>query len=86
MADYRADRQLRRAVERSFEIAGEALSQLRKIDEASADRISESRKIIAFRNLLIHGYGAIDDEKTWDIIDQDLPTLLAELGTILKRP
>ncbi len=86
MADYRADRQLRRAVERSFKIVGEALSQLRKIDEASADRISEARKIVAFRNVLIHGYGAIDDEKTWDIIERDLPILLQELGAILKQP
>jgi uncharacterized protein with HEPN domain len=47
--DYRADKQLRRAVERSFEIVGEALSQLRKLDPHSAAHFSESRKIIGFR-------------------------------------
>jgi hypothetical protein len=44
--DYRADKQLRRAVERSFEIIGEALSQLRKIEPQSAALFSESRKIL----------------------------------------
>ena len=81
--DYRADKQLRRAVERSFEIVGEALSQLRKLDPASAAHFSESRKIIGFRNVLIHGYGAIDDGKTWDIVQRDLPVLRSELKQLL---
>ena len=51
---------LRAAVEREFEIVGEALSQLAQLDPAVADRISDYRRIIAFRNLLIHGYGQID--------------------------
>ena len=81
--DYRADKLLRRGVERSFEIIGEALSQLRKRDEPLADRISESRKIVAFRNILIHSYGAIDDGKTWDIVQSDLPVLRRELDSLL---
>jgi uncharacterized protein with HEPN domain len=80
---YRVDKQLRRAVERSFEIIGEALTQLRKLDQPTADRISESRKIISFRNILIHNYGAIDDDKTWDIVQNDLPVLRGELDALL---
>lgn len=81
--DFRADKQLRRAVERSFEITGEALSQLRKLDEPLATGISEFRKIIGFRNVLIHGYGAIDDDKTWDIVQHDLPVLSREVRQLL---
>jgi uncharacterized protein with HEPN domain len=33
---FQQDKQLRRAIERCFEIVGEALSQLRKIDPATA--------------------------------------------------
>jgi len=80
---YLASRQLRWSVERGFEIIGEALSQLRKRDALLAERISEFRKIISFRNVLIHGYGAINHETTWDIIQQDLPVLLHDLETLM---
>ena len=53
--DYLADRMLRSAVERQFEIIGEALSQLAKTDPDLAARISDVRRIIDFRNVLIHG-------------------------------
>ncbi len=53
---YRADRMLRHAVERNFEIIGEAVSRLARTDPDIAARIGEHPQIIAFRNLLIHGY------------------------------
>jgi uncharacterized protein with HEPN domain len=34
--------------------------------------------------VLIHGYGAIDDGKTWDIVRRDLPILRAELKLLLS--
>ncbi|MGH9077244.1 MAG: HepT-like ribonuclease domain-containing protein [Acidimicrobiales bacterium] len=54
--DYEADVMLRSAVERQFEIIGEALSQLsRDAPEISRD-ISDVSRIVAFRNVLIHAY------------------------------
>jgi uncharacterized protein with HEPN domain len=38
------------AVERKFEIIGEALSQIAKLDPALAHRIPDIREIVAFRN------------------------------------
>jgi len=52
VADYRSDRLLRSAVERQFEIIGEALNQLCKIEPAWAERIPDLPQIVAFRNLL----------------------------------
>ena len=51
---YLQDEILRAAVEREFEIIGEALNRLRKIDIALAEQIPEHRRVIAFRNLLAH--------------------------------
>lgn len=83
---YRTDDMLRSAVERQFEIIGEALSQLSRIDPDMAASISERGKIIAFRNILIHGYAVIDDTVVWDILQTKLPILAREIDALLIRP
>ncbi|MGH9860336.1 MAG: HepT-like ribonuclease domain-containing protein, partial [Candidatus Acidiferrales bacterium] len=59
--DYERHPMLRSAVERQFQVLGEALAQLAKLDVKLAGRISQHRRIIAFRNILIHGYANVDD-------------------------
>ena len=81
--DYRVDRLLRQAVERNFEIIGEAIGRLAKLDPATANRISQHAQIISFRNLLIHGYDLIDHSQVWDVICRNLPTLDAEVTAVL---
>ena len=54
---------VRAAVERKFEILGEALNQVSKIDPALARRVPDFRDIISFRNPLIHGYAVVDQNK-----------------------
>jgi uncharacterized protein with HEPN domain len=81
--DYRADEVLRSAVERKFEILGEALNRLQKSDPALAKQIPEHRQIISFRNVLIHGYDAIDEAVVWKIVQQDLPTLKQQVESML---
>jgi uncharacterized protein with HEPN domain len=82
--DFLADKQLRWSIERGFEIVGEALSQLNKIDPALAGQITDYRKIISFRNVLIHGYSHINPAITWDIVQNNLPILRHELEELLK--
>jgi uncharacterized protein with HEPN domain len=65
-------------------IIGEAMSQLRQRDPTTAQQISEHMRIIAFRNQIIHGYGRIDDEITWRIIEQKVPTLINEIAAMLN--
>jgi uncharacterized protein with HEPN domain len=61
LAQYSADRFFQRAVEREFEIIGEALKRIDQIDPPTATRISELRRIVDFRNRIIHGYDTADD-------------------------
>ncbi len=82
-ADYLQDPMLRAAVERKFEIIGEALAQLAKRDPPVAARIGEHRRNIAFRNILVHGYADVDDRLVWDIIESRLPRLRREVATML---
>lgn len=83
LEDYRRDAMLRSAVERQFEIIGEALAQLAKLDETIVARISEHRRIIAFRNILIHGYADVDAGLVWDIVEGKLPVLHREIEALL---
>jgi uncharacterized protein with HEPN domain len=82
-ADYKKDEFLRSAVERQFEIIGEALSRLRKDAPEAAARIPNHRRIIDFRNILIHGYDKVDHDVVWDIVEADLPELLREVRSLL---
>jgi uncharacterized protein with HEPN domain len=63
--NYSADSMLRGAVERHFEIIGEALNRLTKNSPETAAKIPSLARAVAFRNLLIHGYASIDDLIVW---------------------
>ena len=80
--DYQTNNLLRSAVERQFEIIGEATSRLRKANPALAAQINDYPKIIGFRNQLIHGYDTISDSVVWNIIQDDLPALRADVRCI----
>ncbi|TCZ87725.1 DUF86 domain-containing protein [Lysobacter sp. N42] len=82
--DYERDAMLRAAVERQFEIIGEARAQLGRRDAALLARIEDHRRIIAFRNILIHGYADVDDALVWDIVQTRLPGLRAQVNALLQ--
>ncbi|HET6246689.1 MAG TPA: HepT-like ribonuclease domain-containing protein [Tepidisphaeraceae bacterium] len=84
LANYLADKQLRYSVERAFEIIGEALTQLAKIDTSLVQQITDYRKIVSFRNVLIHGYSTVNPSMTWDIVERKLPVLRTELDSLLS--
>jgi len=81
--DYSRDAMRRAAVERQFEIIGEAMAQLAKVDGNVAERISDYQRIISFRNLLIHGYDDVDDRLVWNVVETSLPTLAHEINELL---
>lgn len=82
---FAEDELVHSAVERKFEIIGEALGQLSKIDPELARRIPDVRDIIAFRNVLIHGYAGIEHVRVWDIAQSSLPGLRAVVAALLEE-
>jgi len=76
---------LQSAVERNFEIIGEALGRIRKVDPATAAFMPNCAAIIAFRNLLIHGYDFIDNVRVWQIIKADVPRLYEQVAALLHN-
>ena len=80
---YCANELVRSAVERKFEIIGEALNRINRDDPELLARIRHYRDIISFRNILVHGYDAIDDRIVWGVIEEDLDDLIADVSRLL---
>lgn len=83
LEDYVSNPMLRAAVERQFEIIGEALNQAIEVDPTFRGRITDAPRIIAFRNRLIHGYSSISDQVVWGVIEVSLPRLMSEVTAML---
>ena len=84
--DYQQDAMLRAAVEREFEIIGEAGGRLARTDPDLVGCITEHGRINSFRNILIHGYADVDDRLVWDVVQTRLPVLQSEIGMLLQPP
>ena len=82
---YQKDILLQSGVERQFEIIGEALNQVVKIEPELSNKISNSSQIISFRNFLIHRYASVSDEVVWGVIDSYLPTLIIEAKSLMMQ-
>ena len=85
LADYSTDALLHAGVERQFITIGEALTRLEKLDAALAGRITHYRQIVGFRNVLVHGYDAIDDPIVWQVIQRNLPVLRRQVEGLLAN-
>lgn len=85
LAQYSANRLLRQAVERNFEIIGEAVKRLASQDPDAAAHLGAYPQIIAFRNVLIHGYDLVDHALVWNAVEQQVPALLGQVATLLGK-
>lgn len=85
LEDYSGDRMLRQTIERNFEIMGEAMNRIVKLDPPVAERIGDHSRIIAFRNVLAHGYDLIDDDRVWGVVRNELPILIATITRLIAH-
>ena len=83
-ADYEGDSLLQAAVERKFEIIGEALTQAAQTFPMDVVQISQYKRFIGFRNILIHRYSTIANEIVWGTIEADLPVLRMQVTSVLE--
>ena len=79
---YKNNKMLRRAVEREFEIIGEAMTRINKLNPDI--QITSKMQIINMRNRVIHGYDKIDDEIVWGVIIRHLPVLKKEILLLME--
>ena len=83
IADYKNDRAFRSAAERELQIIGEAITQLDTISPETADKISDHRNIIGFRNILVHGYDSLNPDTVWNVIEVKLQSLLDQARKLI---
>jgi uncharacterized protein with HEPN domain len=83
-AGYESNRLLRAGVERLFTIIGEAMRQLDQHHLAYLHGIIEARKIIDFRNILVHQYATVDDEEVWSAVQSKLPLLRNQVAELIQ--
>jgi uncharacterized protein with HEPN domain len=84
LASYQTDAMCRAAVERKFEIIGEACVRLRERFPDTYDKLYDAPKIVGFRNRIIHGYDDVDDAIVWDVITSKLPVLSSQVDDLLQ--
>lgn len=78
-----ADKIRKKATERNFEIIGEAMNRTLKV---SPDiRITNAHRIVALRNIIIHGYDNISDENIWAVVVNHIPILKKEVQTLIQE-
>ena len=80
--NYISDFKTQSAVERQLGIIGEAISKFEKLFPQHT--ITNARKIVGFRNRLIHTYDAVDPSIVWAIIKNHLEPLKTEIASRLK--
>ncbi len=79
---YMKDDLLQAAVERKLEIIGEAS---RKISETFKKENSDIpwKSIIAQRNVMVHDYGQIKQDRIWGLTQKHIPELKSKLQPLL---
>ena len=82
-SDFDNDKKLIRAVEREFEIIGEASNRIKKIKPSI--EITNLKSIINLRNRVIHAYDSIDNSVLYAITLKHLPKLKSEVQDLINK-
>lgn len=72
------------AILRNLEVIGEAAKHISEETKARYPQI-KWRKIGDFRNIVAHEYFGVSDEIVWDVIENEIPPLLAQIKIMLSE-
>ena len=72
------------AVLRNLEIIGEAVKNISEETRQKYPNV-KWRKIAGFRDIVAHEYFGINDETVWDIVENEIPNLLAIVKVIFGK-
>lgn len=78
------DEMLQDAIERNFEIIGEAAKRVPDEIRNLGPNI-DWREISGFRDVIIHDYDTIDVEVVWDAVENEIPRLVEQIGELLEQ-
>jgi len=81
--ELEADEVLSLAVPHAVEIVGEAASRVSPSFCAGHPEIPWS-EVTGMRHRIVHDYFAVDYQRLWDTVHNDLPPLIAQLRRILE--
>lgn len=76
---------VRSSVEREF-IIGEAMVALSRVAPEVFSSVTHARRIVDFRDQLMHEYLSVNDLLVWGIANRDAPILRDECVSLLSRP
>jgi len=82
LSAYKSNILITDAVERRLSIIGEALWKADKMDKGL--NISNKKRIISLRHIIVHDYDLMDDSTIWLICQRQLPILKAEVASLLN--
>jgi uncharacterized protein with HEPN domain len=73
------------AVERQFEILGE---ETRKLSNTFREKHPEIpwRQMVGLRNILAHRYYAVDHQRLWNMMHDELPRILDQIERLVPPP
>ena len=83
LAAYKRDEKCRAAVERKFEVAGEACVRLRDRFPEIYAKLDDAPRLVGLRNRVIHGYDDVDDAIVWEVASSKLELLRKQLASLL---